>query len=590
MKAILIHYLQPNLRSVLFAAKGLSAVALALAVSMSLDLDKPFWAMVASMMLQARPERGLVIEKALCLVIGSTLGACVAVLILNYLMPYPLLAIGALAVCVATTSAIASTERHVNFIFGTALISVTAILIVMFAMADPTTTTSESIFMLVRARLTEVMVGASCATLASVFLFPFKVETLLAGHTRSLHSACLAYVQALANSPQDRMLLHQKRLEIVGLVSLINDDSNAGRYELAKNVSRSLRMGHNALTLAASGHTVERLFNERESATSQPLAGIAQPFLRAVNQILELDSKSQMRGLRALPDEVQAAEGSSPAADLANASKAFTHALLAIIEGAESSPQGEPYQQISMRLKRHRDWPAAARSATRNALVFVAAATLWVASDGAATLIMMMVLPTLFSQMFAAAPSPTLIVRRLITGVVIAVPVVVFWVLPLIAQGPNHFLALMLALAGPLFLGLMAMTSPAFTPYGLGFCLTVAVTVQPSNYMAFALDQSVSIGLGIIAGLGLLFIGFALAGPPKGLWLQRRVVKSLERDLRVMQRDGKSTSWLNQRAGERLSYLSAYEPGSCEGKELTALGFSLLETGHCRSRDKAQAT
>ncbi|OPA56707.1 hypothetical protein BZY59_30820 [Pseudomonas aeruginosa] len=88
MRTVLIHYLQPNLRSVLFALKGVSAVALALAVSMGLDLDKPFWAMVASMMLQARPETGLVIEKALCLILGSTLGAAVAIFILDNFMPY----------------------------------------------------------------------------------------------------------------------------------------------------------------------------------------------------------------------------------------------------------------------------------------------------------------------------------------------------------------------------------------------------------------------------------------------------------------------------------------------------------------------
>lgn len=199
-----------------------------------------------------------------------------------------------------------------------------------------------------------------------------------------------------------------------------------------------------------------------------------------------------------------------------------------------------------------------------------------------------MVLPTLFSQMFAAAPAPTLIVRRLIIGVALAMPVVVFIVLPVLAQGPNHFLALMMVLAVPLFLGLMAMTSPALTPYGLGFCLTFAVSVQPSNYMTFAVDQSLTTGVGIVAGLGLLFVGFMLVGPPKGLWLQRRVLKALERDLKVMLSKGKSRPWLNRRAGEKLSYLSAYEPESAEGHELTTLGFSLLETGHVHSRRRTE--
>ncbi|AVD83796.1 MULTISPECIES: FUSC family protein [Pseudomonas] len=588
MKAILTHYLQPSLRSVLFAAKGLSAVTLALAVSMSLDLDKPFWAMVASMMLQARPETGLVIEKAMCLVIGSTLGACVAVLILNNLLPYPSLAIGALTVCVAITSAVASTERHVNFIFGTALVSVTAVLIVMFAMADPTITTSESIFLVVRARLTEVLVGASCATLASVFFFPFKVEALLTGHARRLHLACLGYAQTLVHTPEDQATLHKERTEIISLVTQINDDSNAGRYELANSVPRALRMCQNALTLAASGHTVQRLLSEQDGATSQAFTDITELFAKELTRVSELDSNSQTIGLRTLLEKMQVVAEEWLDAGLNDAFQAFTGALLSILEATQSSPNGEPCSHPGKRLKRHRDWHAAARSATRNSLVFMAAATLWVSSDGPATLIMMMVLPTLFSQMFAAAPAPTLIVRRLIVGVALAVPIVVLIVLPLLAQGPNHFLALMVVLAGPLFLGLMAMTSPALTPYGLGFCLTFAVTIQPSNYMTFAVDQSLTTDLGIVAGLGLLFVGFSLVGPPKGLWLQRRVVKTLERDLRVMQSMGKSRSWLNRRAGERLSYLSAYEPASSQGQELTALGFSLLERGHIHSRRRTE--
>ena len=109
MRAVLTHFLNPDLRSIVFACKGLCAVALALAISMSLDLDKPFWAMVASMMLQARPEAGLVIEKAACLVLGSTIGAAIAILILDNLTPYPVSAIGALALSVAVASAIAST-------------------------------------------------------------------------------------------------------------------------------------------------------------------------------------------------------------------------------------------------------------------------------------------------------------------------------------------------------------------------------------------------------------------------------------------------------------------------------------------------
>ncbi len=46
-------------------------MSLALFVSMALQLDRPYWAMVAAIFLQIRPESGLVIEKALCLIVGG---------------------------------------------------------------------------------------------------------------------------------------------------------------------------------------------------------------------------------------------------------------------------------------------------------------------------------------------------------------------------------------------------------------------------------------------------------------------------------------------------------------------------------------
>ncbi|UVL43839.1 FUSC family protein [Pseudomonas sp. P108] len=221
MRAALMHYLAPDLRSIVFACKGLSAVALALAISMSLDLDKPFWAMVASMMLQARPEAGLVIEKAACLVLGSTVGAVIAVLILDNLTPYPVLAIGALALCVAVTSAIASTMRHVNFIFAMSLVSVTAILIVLFAMADPANTSSGSIFIVVRARLSEVLVGATSAILASVLLYPFKVKKVLEAGMNRLRDLSLTHVSAILQAQSNPTAVHQQRIGIIALSTSI---------------------------------------------------------------------------------------------------------------------------------------------------------------------------------------------------------------------------------------------------------------------------------------------------------------------------------------------------------------------------------
>ncbi|MBD8235902.1 FUSC family protein [Pseudomonas fluorescens] len=550
MRAALLHYLTPDLRSIVFACKGLSAVALALAISMNLDLDKPFWAMVASMMLQARPEAGLVIEKAACLVLGSTVGAAIAILILDNLTPYPVLAIGALALCVAVTSAIASTIRHVNFVFATALVGVTAILIVFFSMADPANTSSGSIFMVVRARLSEVLVGAGSAILASVLLYPFKVQKLLETGKNRLQDLSLIHVSAILQSQSNPATVHQQRIGIIALATSINDDANAGRYELASNVDAALLTASNALTIVAWGQTIERILSDNPKRLPGMLARFVDQHAHGCSS-LETESLDKISG------------------------------ALSAMRGACDSIAGRSYgPQRFPRFNRHRDWLVGLRSALRSSLVFLSAIGIWIMSGEHAALIMMIALPVLLSQIFSSHPAPRLATAKLLGGALIAIPIAILFVLSLLAQGLADFEMLILVLSAPLFLGLMSMTSPTLAPYGLGFCLTLAVLVQPSNYMTFAIDQCLSTGLGIAAGLGLLYVGFDLLGPPKHLWLQRRMISALKLDLQTMRKKRLSSDWLNQRVAERLSYLAAYEPQTPAGRALTRQGLNVFESGH----------
>lgn len=583
MKAALMHYLKPDLRTVLFACKGLSAVTLALAVSMSLDLDKPFWAMVASMMLQARPEAGLVIEKAACLILGSTVGAVIAILILDNLTPYPGVAIGALTLCVAATSAIASTMRHVNFVFATALVSVTAILIVLFSMADPANASSESIFWVVRARLGEVLIGASCATLASVLLYPFKVETLLEVNTHRLLSSTLSHLHTILQGSSSPAALHQQRMNIIALAAALNDDANAGRYDRAGNIDAALLTANKALTIIAWGQTVERIVGNNPKQLPDLLASFVNRLAQGCNTLNHLSPSARLQTIEGCGPSEEArdlGQKDALASALIDSLDKVSEALSAMLAASLPLIEGASVTKRFPRFMRHRDWLVGIRSAFRNSLVFLSAMSVWILSDEPASLIMMIVLPVLFSQMFAASPSPRVVVRKLLSGTLIAIPVAIFFVLVLLAKGASDFESLMLVLAPPLFLGLMALTSPALTPYGLGFCLTLAVLVQPSNYMAFAVDQGLSTGLGVAAGLSLLYAGFYLLGPPKGTWLQRRIFKDIYSDLKKMREKRLSADWLNQRAAERLSYLGAYEPIDPAGRALTERGLRALETGH----------
>ncbi|WP_251961777.1 FUSC family protein [Pseudomonas sp. Marseille-Q5299] len=578
-----MHYLKPDLRSIVFACKGLSAVTLALAIAMSLDLDKPFWAMVASMMLQARPEAGLVIEKAVCLILGSTVGAVIAILILDNLTPYPVLAIGALALCVAVTSAIASTMRHVNFVFATALVGVTATLIVLFAMADPATTSSESIFMVVRARLSEVLVGASSAILASVLLYPLKLKTVLEASMNRLLDLSLNHVSTILQSQSNPTAAHQQRIGIIALATSINDDANAGRYEQASTTDAALLTASNALTLVAWGQTIERIVGDTSLQLPDALTCFIDQYAQGCNSLNHLSPAARRRTLEdcAPNKELRALGQTDRDARALMESLDKVSEALSVMFAASLSVVDEPGEtQRPARFKRHRDWLVGFISALRSSLVFLSAIGIWILSGGHAALIMMIVLPVLLSQIFSTHPAPRVATAKLLGGALIAIPVAILFVLGLLAQGSIDFEMLILVLSAPLFLGLMSMTSPSLSPYGLGFCLTLAVLVQPSNYMTFAIDQCLSTGLGIAAGLSMLYAGFELLGPPKHTWLQRRTLTALDSDIKKMREKRLTSGWLNQRAAERLAYLAAYEPQTPAGRALTERGLNVFESGH----------
>lgn len=257
-----------------------------------------------------------------------------------------------------------------------------------------------------------------------------------------------------------------------------------------------------------------------------------------------------------------------------------SEALSAIHGTCDSAAEGSRETQRFPRFNRHRDWLVGLRTALRSSLVFLSAIGVWILSGERAALIMMIALPVLLSQILSSHPAPRLSTAKLLGGALIAIPVATLLVLSSLAQGSGDFETLILVLSAPLFLGLMSMTSPLLTPYGLGFCLTLAVLVQPSNYMTFAIHQCLSTGLGIAAGLGMLYAAFDLLGPPKAIWQQQRIIRTLNSDLEKMRKKRLSANWLTQRAAERLAFLAAYEPPSQVGRKLTQRGLKVFESGH----------
>lgn len=576
------HYLIPNRRTLLFAAKGLTAVTLALAISMSMDLDKPFWAVVASMMLQARPESGLVIEKAAFLFLGTVAGALLSGMLISIGVHDPIIAFTGLALIVAATSMIAATLRHVNFVFGVTLIGVSTALITLFSMADIATVSSAGVFSVMRARVLEVAVGASSATVVSLLLFPWKVDHVLKAHVHTLIETTLNYGTKVLSGELSDVESQRLASGVLRGAALIRDDSNAGRYEEARSVKASLFLAFQAIT-AVSELSALRANLARAGGLSQATVGQLQRvrfLMAALPGIPVLERAAPIRHHRAeikqlLTSNPNPVEDVSILLGLDDVLKTFGR----MHRVRRAAMQGQPVRVTLPRFASHRDPIIGLIAAARTLLAFSVAAGLWIVTGGGPGLVMMMVLPVLFAQMFAGAPDPTMVVRRILLGASIAIPLAAAGGLYALSAATGHFELLVLVLAGPMFLGLMAMMNPQLMPSGLGFCLTFAVLIQPSNYMAFSVGQSITTGLGIVAGVTLLLFSYELIPRPSGLFLQRRVLKQMGHAL--VEAGSKKSSQLTftPRMGELL--LSLVGRGNATSRSLNAsnCGLAALELG-----------
>ena len=175
--------------------------------------------------------------------------------------------------------------------------------------------------------------------------------------------------------------------------------------------------------------------------------------------------------------------------------------------------------------------------------------------------------------------------RRLLLGVVVAIPVALIFGLGLLSRSSGDFEMLILVLAGPYFIGLLALADRPTLPYGLGFCIPFTLIVQPSNHMTFNMETATSNALGLFVGISILYWVFKLIAPLDGPFMQRRLVKATARDLTSIDYKRRPENWFNGRMGERLLRLANYDRGSgSPNRYMTDLGFTGLNIGHMSIR------
>jgi uncharacterized membrane protein YccC len=592
---LLAQLLMPNRHAVIFALKGVISMALALLVSMYLQLDRPYWALVSAIFLQIRPESGLVIEKALCQIFGSVLGGGAGILILAFFMPYPLLALGSLTLWIGLNSAASSMVHNNNFIYAFAMSGMTAGLVVILVMANPSVADSRAVFDIAQARISEITVGAICAMLVSQLLWPVTVKDSLRNNARNVINETLEYLSLELDPVSTHEQRHQHADQILETLVVLNDDSSAVAYEGPEGPGRSRAANllcNKVMSLLAVTQIMGRFPRNHPDlvspAFSKLLADMRNHFIKVAEADSYEDSYRQAQALRRALLEHRAAyvNESAIVIRLTQTAVELVADLVMVLRAYNALENRDQTLLKASRLKTHRDPLIGAVNGFRTAVVFMIGSAIWLGT-GSPAAIMLMIMPVVFAVMFArfSLVMLTFILRRLLLGVVVAIPVALLFGLGLLSRSSGDFEMLVLVLAGPYFIGLLALADRPTLPYGLGFCIPFTLIVQPSNHMTFNMEAATSNALGLFVGISILYWVFKLIAPPDGQLMQRRLLKATARDLTGIDYQRRPENWFNGRMGERLLRLANYDQGSGNSnRNMTDLGFTGLNIGHMSIR------
>ncbi len=592
---VLAQLLTPDRRSVIFALKGVISMALALFTAMYLQLDRPYWALVSAVFLQIRPESGLVIEKALCQIVGSVVGGGVGILILVNLANQPVLALACLTVWMGLNSAAGSMVHSTNYIYAFAMAGMTAGLVVILVMASPGSADSQAVFAIAQARISEITVGALCAMLVSRLLWPVTVRQSLRTQARSAINDTMDYLSLELDPESTHEQRHQQADKILETLVGLNDDSSAVAYEGPEGPGRGRAASllcNRTLSLLAVGQIIGRFHRNHRELVSPAFAELLSTLRTGFQEVAGTDSyeagyrraqqlRQQLRQLR------DAQQGETAIVTRLSQTAIELVADLVVVLRAYNALEFRGQTLLNApRLRTHRDPLVGAVNGVRTAFVFLIGATVWV-QTGSQAAIMLMIMPVVFSVMFArfSLGVLSLLLPRLLIASVVAVPVSLLFGLGFLSHSSGDFEMLVLVLAGPYFVGLLLLANRPTLPYGLGLCIPFTLITQPGNAMTFSADTAISTALGLVTGIGVLYWVFRLVTPPDSLLLQRRLIHAAARDLAAVDDHDHPEDWYNGRMGERLLRLANFDQANASGNRvMTDLGFTGLNLGHVSVR------
>jgi uncharacterized membrane protein YccC len=579
----------------MFVAKAMLAAFGALWLAFRLGLDSPYTALATTIIL-ALPSSGMVLEKAFYRFLGTLVGCSAALALVGLFPQSPALLFSGLALWVALCTGGAAMHRNQQS-YSFVLAGYTAVMI-----ATPSLDAPLNVFTLAVTRVTEVGLGIICSAVVHDVIFPRRHSRAVMRTVQARYAGFVVFCRDVLErrlTPAEAELNH---LKFAADIAALESGRAAAFFEAdhTRSHTRQLHAFNAAfMTVLTTFYTLHRLSHRLQRGDDDgavAVLALVEPMhahlAQALTQQLTPGQLAQMRAT--LAADIGAARARLEAAAVTRAQQIDFDTAAELLQrfARDLSAFAALYHGLAQEKRQQVSDPGAYSPKTPPAIIaasgFRAAATLlvtagawyWLAWPFSANAILM---ATIFCALASSSPRPTVLVRQVLIGFLLATPLAFITEYFLIARA-DSFAPLVLA-AVPLFaLGAYLSSGPRWAGVGIGVGLFSATLLIPTNLMHYDVEAFMSNQLSLTMGVVVAYVMFSVVLPEHTMGHKGHVSAALWREarhacdaplLRLKRR-------FDNRVRDLLSQLNA-AAGPAPGVAARAVvrqGLTLLELGH----------
>ncbi|MNQ33355.1 p-hydroxybenzoic acid efflux pump subunit AaeB [compost metagenome] len=493
----------PGLGGLLFALRTVVAGLLTLYLAFIFDLDQPKWSVMA-VIIVSQPLGGMALQRSFSQVIGTTVGAAVAVLIMALFPQAPLPFIVTLALwlalCTAGGTLLRYTSSHAFVLSG-----FTAVVVALLAVPE-----QDNTLMLAITRITETLLAVACVCVVS--LLTARPEAVARGYFAKVDQVLKLMAQhaaAVIRTEESEADFHKRQLQLLGEISALEGLRRHLYFDAPRlrSANSLVQLLGNQLVLLTSRLTVLRhqrtLIGERwEGEFPEYIQRLREDELLFLDELarqgrsLSSDARHQFKALQQrfdhLAEQAEQLSENMPATlrSLAWALRWEQARLLQqledILELSDAIQSGREASCVYLQAPSnplHLDFRLAAMNATRAYIALLVSGLIWIETgwDGARA---GMILVGILCSLMATFPRPLLASQNYVRGLGLALLVSAIYQFMLVpAIGDFEMLALILVPL--LYVIAVGLASPATAGIGMGLGLSTFLMVGPQNIGAW---------------------------------------------------------------------------------------------------------